>query len=127
MQDPDAQRHIKGLSYQWYAKMVLQRTREAWPELPIIQSENECGHGDNKWLYAGYVFDLLWQYLSNDVQSYVYWNMFLEPEGRSTWGWKQNSLFTVDPTTQALTTNPEYHVMRHFSGKIRPRYAAPRM
>lgn len=58
-------------------------------------------------------------YLAQGVDGYVYWNMVLEPGGESTWGWKQNSLFTVDPKDGALTTNPEYHVMRHYAGFIR--------
>ena len=48
--------------------MVLQRIANHG-RIADHSSESECGHGDNKWLYAGYVFDLLWQYLSNDVQA----------------------------------------------------------
>jgi glucosylceramidase len=38
MQDEEARKYIRGLGYQWYAKMVLQRTRQSWPDLPIIQT-----------------------------------------------------------------------------------------
>ncbi len=119
MEDPKAVRHVKGVSYQWAGKHAVWRTRLAYPDLPMIQSENECGEGANSWNYAWYIADLVHHYLAQGVDGYVYWNMALEPGGESTWGWKQNSLFTVDPETGSLTTNPEYHVMRHYAGFVR--------
>jgi glucosylceramidase len=41
-------------------------------------------------------------------------------EGVSTWGWRQNSLFTIDSQTHEVTRNPEYYVMRHFSHYVQP-------
>ena len=46
--------------------------------------------------------------------------MVLEPFGRSTWGWEQNSLITVDPETKEFICNPEFYVMKHFSHFIKP-------
>jgi glucosylceramidase len=98
----------------------VQRTRQAAPDLPIIQTENECGDGENTWAYAHYVFDLIQHYLSNGAEAYLYWNAVLEPKGRSTWGWTQNSLLTVDPATGNLTENPEYHLLHHIARHVRP-------
>jgi glucosylceramidase len=80
-----------------------------------MQTENECGDGKNSWAYAHYVFNLLHHYLSNGVNGYMYWNMVLPPGGRSTWGWAQNSLVTVDPVQKTVTYNPEFYVMKHFA------------
>lgn len=115
MEDPVARPFVRGISYQWGGKSVVARTRLAYPDTPLIQSENECGDGANSWRYAWYVADLFHHYLSNDVSGYCYWNMVLEPGGSSTWGWAQNSLLTVDPAKRSLTVNPEFHVMRHYS------------
>ncbi len=38
----------------------------------------------------------------------------------STWGWWQNSLFTITADTHEVRRNPEYYVMRHFSQYVRP-------
>ena len=38
----------------------------------------------------------------------------------STWGWWQNSLFTITADTHEVRRNPEYYVMRHFSHFVRP-------
>ncbi len=118
LQDAAARAFVRGISYQWGGKFVVWRTRLAYPEMPIVQSENECGDGTNSWRYAWYVADLFHHYLAQDVSAYCYWNMVLEPRGESTWGWAQNSLLTVNPETKSLIVNPEYHILRHYSAFI---------
>ena len=120
LSDPEAVKYIKGLGFQWAGKHGVQRTRQAYPDLPIIQTENECGDGSNDWDHAHYVFDMIQHYLSNGAEAYLYWNMVLEPGGLSTWGWKQNSMVTVDPATRSATYNPEFYVMKHFSAFVKP-------
>ncbi|KRG15720.1 glycosyl hydrolase [Virgibacillus soli] len=120
LSDPDANQYITGVGYQWAGKYAIQRTRASYPDKKYMQTENECGDGTNTWDYAKYVFNLYQHYFTNGVNSYIYWNMALPPKGRSTWGWEQNSLITVDPATKARINNPEYFVMKHFSHYIIP-------
>lgn len=118
--DEDARKYIKGVGYQWAGQHVIQRTHESFPELKLMQTENECGDGNNTWEYARYVFSLMRHYFSNGVNSYIYWNMVLEPKGTSTWGWNQNSLITVKPDTKEVVYNPEFYLMKHFSHFVLP-------
>ncbi len=118
--DPEARRYIKGVGFQWAGQHVIQRTHRSFPELKLMQTESECGNGQNSWEYAQYVYSLLCHYLANGTNAYIYWNMVLEPGGRSTWGWNQNAMITVDPENHQVTYHPEYHVMRHFSRFITP-------
>jgi glucosylceramidase len=120
LSDPKANAYVAGVGFQWDGKGAVQRTRDAWPEKRLMQTENECGDGLNTWEYAGYVFNLLQHYLAGGVNAYLYWNMILEPGGRSTWGWNQNAMITVDRKRKSYTLNPEFHVMKHFSHFIRP-------
>lgn len=120
LSDPDAYRYVKGVGYQWAGKYAIQRTVQSYPELRYMQTENECGDGANSWFYAKYVFNLYQHYFFNGVNAYIYWNMVLEPKGRSTWGWEQNSMITVDPANGKRTNNPEYFVMKHFAHAVRP-------
>ncbi|MGG1314294.1 glycoside hydrolase family 30 protein [Cohnella laeviribosi] len=115
LSDPEAYKYIKGVGYQWAGKYAIQRTVQSYPELRYMQTENECGDGNNTWDYAKYVFNLFRHYFVNGVNSYIYWNMVLEPKGRSTWGWEQNSMITVDPMAKKAILNPEFYVMKHFS------------
>lgn len=120
LSDPAAARYVKGVGYQWAGKAAVQRTVQSFPELRYMQTENECGDGTNTWDYAEYVYGLYHHYISNGVNAYIYWNMILEPKGRSTWGWEQNAMITADPETQHPILNPEYDLMRHFSHFITP-------
>ncbi|HXV30603.1 MAG TPA: glycosyl hydrolase, partial [Sinorhizobium sp.] len=47
--DPEAAAYIKGVGFQWAGRHAVQRTRQAYPDLPIVQTENECGDGANGW------------------------------------------------------------------------------
>ncbi|WP_340018773.1 glycoside hydrolase family 30 protein [Paenibacillus sp. FSL H3-0457] len=120
LSDPKAYSYIKGVGYQWAGKNAIQRTSASYPELRYMQTENECGDGNNSWNYAKYVYNIYQHYFSNGVNAYIYWNMVLEPKGRSTWGWEQNSMITVDPDNKEVTRNPEYYVMKHFAHHIVP-------
>jgi O-Glycosyl hydrolase len=118
--DEGAARFIKGIGYQWAGRAHVRRTRESFPALKVMQTENECGDGRNSWDYAFYVYDLLRHYLGEGASAYVYWNMVLESGGKSSWGWNQNSMVTIDTATGEAIYNPEFYVMRHFSAFVRP-------
>lgn len=118
LHDKDAYRYVDGVSYQWAGKYALAATRQAFPEKKYIQSENECGDGENTWEYARYIFEMFCHYISNGVCAYTYWNMALAPKGESTWGWHQNSMITVDAPDFKLEY--EYYVMKHFAADVVP-------
>jgi glucosylceramidase len=120
LNDPRARRFVAGVGYQWGGKHVLAQTRDAWPDLRLMQTENECGDGRNTWEYAHYVFDLIRHYFRHGAEAYVYWNPVLEPGGTSTWGWRQNALASVDPQRGTWTLNPEFHLLRHFAAFLQP-------
>lgn len=117
--DDEARKYIAGVGYQWAGQHAIARTHQSWPELELLMTESECGMGDNSWEYAEYIFHLINHYLRNGATAYTYWNMVLT-EIVSTWGWQQNSLYSVDSRTGEITRNPEWYVMRHFSKYVRP-------
>ncbi|MCI1832779.1 MAG: glycosyl hydrolase [Bifidobacterium sp.] len=117
--DDEARRYIAGVGYQWAGQHCIARTHESWPGMELIQTESECGDGTNSWEYAEYVFHLINHYLRNGATAYTYWNMVLS-DIVSTWGWRQNSLYSVDSRTGTFTRNPEWYVMRHFSAYVHP-------
>lgn len=113
--DPLTRNMVAGVGLQWAGKGMVQRVAMSWPDHGLMQTENECGDGKNSWEYAGYIFNLLQHYITNGAKAYVYWNMILAPGGASTWGWKQNSMITIDPKSRKVIFNPEFYVMKHFS------------
>ncbi len=119
LSDERALAFISGVSYQWGGKIAIQRTFESWwPRVRLMQSENECGFGDNTWDYALYVWTMMKHYIGNGAESYLYWNPVLEPIGRSTWGDPQNAMVTVDPASKRFTLNPDDYVMKSASAIV---------
>ena len=118
--DPAARAYVKGVGFQWAGKGAIQRVHESFPDLPLMQTENECGDGQNTWDYALYVASLMKHYFMNGVSRFVYWNMVLPAGGESTWGWKQNSMVTVDPRTKAIAWQPEFYAMKHLTRFVSP-------
>ncbi|HLF34009.1 MAG TPA: glycoside hydrolase family 30 beta sandwich domain-containing protein [Cyclobacteriaceae bacterium] len=121
MEDDQAMKYIKGLGFQWAGKEVIGRANEKYPAIPLMETESECGDGSNDWKAAEYTFGLIRHYLENGANSYMYWNMVLDETGKSRWGWKQNSLITVDRASKKITFNPEFYLFKHFSYFIEPR------
>ncbi len=117
LDDPAARRYIKGVMYQWEGKNALRQSVESFPELAYVQSENECGDGENTWEYANYVFELMRHYITGGVCAYVYWNAVLPRGGVSTWGWKQNSMITTD--RGEARREYEYYIFRHAAQFVR--------
>lgn len=113
MQDEKARKYIKGVGYQWAGKYALDQTRDDYPELEIIQTESECGGGENSWEHMMYIFELMRQYFRHGASAYVYWNIALEGDSSSTWGWCQNSLMHVVDGEPNYT--PEFYLMKHFA------------
>ena len=113
MKDEKARKYIKGVGYQWAGKFALHQTQDDYPELEIIQTESECGGGDNSWEHMMYIFELMHLYFRCGASAYVYWNIALEGDSASTWGWRQNSLMHVVDGKPNYT--PEFYLMKHFA------------
>ncbi|MDZ7317209.1 MAG: glycosyl hydrolase [candidate division KSB1 bacterium] len=118
--DPVCRARVTGVSYQWDGKHAVADTRRKYPEKKLMQSENECGDGSNDVKAGLYTFSLMKKYFEGGVNSYIYWNMVLDESGMSTWGWKQNSMITVDRYRRQARYNFEFYVMKHFSRFIDP-------
>lgn len=112
-----ARKYISAVTYQWAGKYALADTHDNFPELEIIQSESECGDSGNTWAQMMYIFELMRTYFRFGASSYVYWNLALFKGQSSTWGWKQNSLITVENGRAEFT--PEFYLMKHFSHFVR--------
>ena len=113
MQDEKARKYIKGVGYQWAGKFALPQTRDDYPELELIQTESECGNGKNSYNQMMDIFGLMRHYFRFGASAYVYWNLALQKDQPSTWGWKQNSLISVNGNE--FTYTPEFYMMKHLA------------
>jgi glucosylceramidase len=120
LNDPAAGPFVKGIGVQWAGKRALPVIRDRHPQLPVWQSEQECGVGTNDWHYVHYTWSLMKHYFNNGVSAWHYWNMAMPTGGMSGWGWPQNSLLTVDAGAGTWRLNPDYYLLAHASHFIKP-------
>ena len=120
LSDQKAGRYITGAGLQWAGKGALSSIHKAHPDLVIYQSEQECGDGKNNWHYCVYCWHLMKFYLEGGANAYMYWNLSLPRDGESHWGWRQNSLITVDLSARTYQFNHEYYLLKHISHFVQP-------
>ncbi len=119
LSNPDCAKFVRGAGFQWAGKDALPGVRERHPDLVLIQSEQECGDGRNDLAHAWHTWDLMLHYLRNGVSIYEYWNIALVDDAFSHWGWKQNSLVTVNPATRTYHLNLEYKFLAALSANVK--------
>ena len=118
--DPLAGKYIRGIGFQWAGKGAIAAAHKKYPYLTLYQSEQECGDGKNNWDYCCYAWTLMKHYLSNGANAYMYWNLALDKDGISRWGWRQNSLISVDQQKKSFVYNFEYYLIKHVSHYVKP-------
>jgi glucosylceramidase len=118
--DPKAGKFIKGAGFQWAGKRAIVGIYRRYPDLKLYQTEQECGDGKNDWRYCRYTWTLLKRFLENGVRAYQYWNIALNRDALSRWGWRQNSLVTIDTATGTYKYNYEYYLLKHLSHFVKP-------
>ena len=116
----DCSKYVKGIGFQWAGKGAVGAIHQKYPDMKLYQTEQECGNGKNDWAGTTHSWDLLKHYFDNGVSTYLYWNISLMEGGISRWGWAQNSLVVVDPTTKSYRFTPEYYLMKHISHYVKP-------
>jgi glucosylceramidase len=118
LQNPAAKKYIRGVGFQWAGKDVIPLVHKKYPGLLLMQTETECGDGSNDWKAARHTWELMRHYFSNGASAYMYWNMVLDETGKSQWGWKQNSMISINRKTGQVVYNPEFYLMKHLAAYV---------
>lgn len=90
--DPEAGRYVKGCGFQWAGKDALPVLHERYPDMLMMQTEQECGNGLNNWEGTMHSWELMKHYFTHGVSVYDYWNISLLEGGVSRWGWPHRPL-----------------------------------
>lgn len=120
MNYPGVKDYVKGVGFQWAGKGAIESVHAKYPEMQLMQTETECGDGSNDWAAALHTFDLMKHYFENGANAYMYWNFILDETGKSQWGWKQNSMISIDSKSKKIVYNPEFYLMKHLSAFVEP-------
>jgi glucosylceramidase len=113
--------YITDIGFQWAGKEAIAKVRATYPDIRLMQSESECGNGQNSWEYCFYIWELMKHYFNHGISSYMYWNISLNADAADNrWKWPQNSLISVDRQNKTYRYNPEYYLMKHISHFVKP-------
>lgn len=110
---------VTGAGFQWAGRGIIGCVHARYPDLFLMQTEHECNAGKNDWDELVHSWNVARGFLGQGAAAYDYWNLALAEDALSTWGWKQNSLVTVDRRTKTARFNPEYYFMKHLSHYVR--------
>jgi glucosylceramidase len=132
LQDAGVRKYVDGAAYQWRALENVGKIHATLPDLPLMQSETECGNNHwqpgfnperppNDFAYAAYTWRKFRDFISAGVSSYMLWNLVLDEQGKnidSLRPWPQNAAVVVDRATKTVTYTPMYWVMHHYSALL---------
>jgi len=119
LDDPDCQKYVRGAGFQWAGKDAIGPVHRCYPHLFLMQTEQECGDGRNDWKHARHSWELMRHYFEQGASAYEYWNLSLEDNALSRWGWRQNSLVSVVSAQRSFTYNVEYFVLKQVSHYVK--------
>ncbi len=120
LKDKDAAAAIDGIGVQWTGKQALPVIQREYPRYRYMQTENECGDGENDWTSLEQSWKAVVHCFNHGVSSYMYWNMVLDETGKSGWDWAQNSLVRVNRQTREVVYTDEFYLMKHLSHFVQP-------
>ena len=120
MQDARTRGYLDGVGGQWAAAPVSAETHLLHPEMPLMQTEAECGNKENNWTFAEYQWSLALKWFAAGVRANIVWNLVLDETGLSTGGWAQCSPVVVNSATAQVTYTPYFYLYKHFSHFIEP-------
>lgn len=134
LKDPGTLSVISGVALQWGGLAHVAPVRAAYPSLPIMQSETECGNTrrqpdynperpPNNFAYAAHTFRKLRDFIGRGASSYMLWNMVLDEEGKNIdteRPWPQNAAIVVDRAQKRVIYTPMFWATKHFSALVEP-------
>jgi len=119
-ENPGIEEYIEGIGTQYTTMQPLYNILQNYPGLKLMHTESVCYKGENTWEQAIALYMNIVNYINAGCDTFTYWNMILNTKGTSTWGWKQNSMVTIDEEEKTYQYNPDFYVMALAGKCIKP-------
>jgi glucosylceramidase len=120
MQNEAFRKVIGGLGIQYYDGKLIEALGAAYPGTRFMHTEAACGWGKNTPREAGMRLREILSAILVGCDAFAYWNMLLDENQKSGWGWAQNSLATIDRPAKTFRFNPDYQPLYLASRFVRP-------
>jgi glucosylceramidase len=132
LDDPEAKKYVGAVGLQWDGDKQLPQLKKDHPDIPVIQTETDCGNlhwkpGFNKdraandFAYAYYTWGRMRDYFAAGAEAYMLWNIVLDQDGKNIdkkLPWPQNSAVVIDTGTKKVTWTPMFRAFEHYSRYI---------
>ncbi len=109
-----------GLGIQYYNGHLIEDMAKNYPGVRFMHTEASCDDGKNTAKQALNRFGEMIGNFNAGCDNYAYWNMLLDEQQKSGWGWKQNSLVTIDRVTHEIRYNADFQPVCLASRFVRP-------
>jgi len=113
---------IDGIGLQYCNKGQIKSLSHNYSNIQFMHTEGRCEHGENSMKQARKRFGEVCMWLNSGCENFCYWNIVLNENSTSAWGWRQNSLITINRESKEVTYNPDYAPIALLSKFIRPNY-----
>jgi len=111
---------IDGIGLQYCGGSQIKALNRDHKDMAFMHTEGKCYHGENSMKQARERFGEVCMWLNGGCGNFCYWNIVLNEESTSAWGWTQNSMIKIDREAKSITYNPDYAPMALLSKFIRP-------
>ncbi|MDB2385426.1 hypothetical protein N9V96_03025, partial [Polaribacter sp.] len=111
---------VDGIGVQYMNSRQVKNMEAVFPEIKFLHTEGNCYGGKNSVDQAFSRFNEVAGFINYGVPNFCYWNMILNEDSSSGWGWKQNSLIKINRKTKTVTYNPDYAAMALFGRFMKP-------
>lgn len=129
LDDPKAKKYVAAVGLQWNGDKQISSIKRFHPDVPIVQTETDCGNwhwkpgfrkdrAPNDFAYAAFTWGRIRDYLSAGAEVYMLWNIVLDQDGKNidkNLPWPQNGGIVVDKATGRVTYTPMFRAFEHFS------------
>lgn len=120
MADAAFRQAVRGVGFQYAHPERIAELSRLYPGTAVMHTESVCHDGKNLPVQGVKLVEDLLGYVGAGCDVFSYWNMVLDEERKSSWGWGQNSLVVVNRPTGGVIYNPDFEVMRLASRAMRP-------
>lgn len=116
----ECEKYFKGIGIQYTRPEFIGQIRQFDPDVRLMHTECVCYGGENSIEQAQNRLDEVASYILGGCDNFCYWNIALNENQKSGWGWKQNSLVVINRDSKEITYTPDYSVFSLLSRFIRP-------
>eukprot|EP00040_Diaphanoeca_grandis_P014905 m.75733 g.75733 ORF g.75733 m.75733 type:complete len:865 (-) comp24821_c0_seq1:52-2646(-) len=127
LEDPNVVKYLSGVGLQYAGVGMVPKIRAVNDTIKLWETETPCGTGfrgncgyGRSWNWGEKQWSYMRSFFEGGVSVYTQWNLILDDNGTSPWGWSQCSPISIHRVTKEVTYHGSFWATKHFSYFIEP-------